>query len=370
MGDGSLSQDEIDALLQGTDDVGTSIPSNFVSQGAEQASSTMSAPEQNAVVETLRSIVTAVVPPLSGYLGGRDISLVNVSIEAKPRNAIVNDFQGQYVQVAMDFQGVLNGKNVILYSSQDAGLISSVMMSNDTTAAVELTDAHLSTIQEFTSTFLSSIATQLGNRLGGTINTTPASLNVANNASELQIPSSDPIKATYDLSMDGVSNFKIYHIIDANITQNLVPSMGGGGGMGQKQFQQPFQQGYAQGGFQGGGFQQRPQFAANPADMSYVKFPPLDAGIAQSNQGDITLLLDVPMTLTVELGRTSKLIQEILGFGEGSIIELDKLAGEPVDLLVNGKLIARGEVVVIDENFGVRITEIVSPDERLLRLAR
>jgi flagellar motor switch protein FliN/FliY len=86
--------------------------------------------------------------------------------------------------------------------------------------------------------------------------------------------------------------------------------------------------------------------------------------ITSGGYGDISLLLDVEMTMTVELGRTTKLVKDILGFGEGSIIELDKLAGEPVDLLVNGKLIARGEVVVIDENFGIRVTDIVSQDER------
>jgi flagellar motor switch protein FliN/FliY len=75
--------------------------------------------------------------------------------------------------------------------------------------------------------------------------------------------------------------------------------------------------------------------------------------------------MDVFMELTVELGRTKKLIREILGIGEGTIIELDKLAGEPVDILVNHKLIAKGEVVVIDENFGVRVTEIVSPMQRM-----
>nr|HPQ52360.1 flagellar motor switch protein FliN [Spirochaetota bacterium] len=83
---------------------------------------------------------------------------------------------------------------------------------------------------------------------------------------------------------------------------------------------------------------------------------------------NINLLLDVKLALTVELGRTTMLVKDILGLGEGSIIELDKLAGEPVDLLVNGKLIARGEVVVIDENFGVRVTDIVSPAERLMRV--
>ncbi|HRX16865.1 MAG TPA: flagellar motor switch protein FliN, partial [Spirochaetota bacterium] len=74
------------------------------------------------------------------------------------------------------------------------------------------------------------------------------------------------------------------------------------------------------------------------------------------------------LTLTAELGRTKYLVKDVLGLGEGSIIELDKLAGEPVDLLVNGKLIAKGEVVVIDENFGVRVTDIVSPSERLTKM--
>jgi flagellar motor switch protein FliN/FliY len=82
-------------------------------------------------------------------------------------------------------------------------------------------------------------------------------------------------------------------------------------------------------------------------------------------QANIGLIMDVFMEMTVELGRTRKLIKEILSMGEGTIIELDKLAGEPVDILVNHKLIAKGEVVVIDENFGVRVTEIVSPNERL-----
>ena len=78
--------------------------------------------------------------------------------------------------------------------------------------------------------------------------------------------------------------------------------------------------------------------------------------------------MDVSMQLTVELGRTKMLIKDILGMGEGTIVELDKLAGEPVDLLVNGKLIAKGEVVVIDENFGVRVTDIISPMERISSL--
>jgi flagellar motor switch protein FliN/FliY len=82
----------------------------------------------------------------------------------------------------------------------------------------------------------------------------------------------------------------------------------------------------------------------------------------------IDMLLDVPLHLTVELGRTKRLVKDILQLGPGSVLELDKLAGEAVDVLINGRLIAKAEVVVIDENFGVRITEIISRSERLKEL--
>ena len=94
----------------------------------------------------------------------------------------------------------------------------------------------------------------------------------------------------------------------------------------------------------------------------------LEADSVQVNDANIGLILDVPLSVTVELGRTKKSIKDILELTNGSIVELDKLAGEPVDIQVNGKFLAKGEVVVIDENFGVRITEIASPAERAAKL--
>ena len=82
----------------------------------------------------------------------------------------------------------------------------------------------------------------------------------------------------------------------------------------------------------------------------------------------IELLLDVPLELSVELGRTRMSIQELLSLGPGSVIELDKVAGEPLDILVNNRLVARGEAVVVNDKFGIRITDIVSPAERIARL--
>ena len=103
----------------------------------------------------------------------------------------------------------------------------------------------------------------------------------------------------------------------------------------------------------------------NVPNVQQLQYPNLQAGLNAGEQGNISLIMDVFMEMTVELGRTKKTIKDILGMGEGTIIELDKLAGEPVDILVNHKKIAKGEVVVIDENFGVRVTEILSPMERV-----
>lgn len=96
-----------------------------------------------------------------------------------------------------------------------------------------------------------------------------------------------------------------------------------------------------------------------------VHLPNLSNDDITYDQGNIGLLMDVPMEVTVELGRAKRLIKDILSMGEGTIISLDKLAGEPIDILVNHKLIARGEVVVIDENFGVRVTEILSSKDKI-----
>ena len=110
------------------------------------------------------------------------------------------------------------------------------------------------------------------------------------------------------------------------------------------------------------------QYMQNPnvvnVPVQPVQFAPLTPLGVTGNEGNIGLIMDVPLQVTVELGRTKKLIRDILELSTGSVIELDKLAGEPVDILVNGKLLAKGEVVVIDENFGVRITDIISALER------
>jgi flagellar motor switch protein FliN/FliY len=109
--------------------------------------------------------------------------------------------------------------------------------------------------------------------------------------------------------------------------------------------------------------------AGRNTNVQPVQFSNLSSpAYGQVDENNLNLLMDIPLKVTVELGRTQKQIKDILELSQGSIIELDKLAGEPVDILVNNKLIAKGEVVVIDENFGVRVTDIVSQWDRIQKL--
>lgn len=349
MGDGSLSQDEIDALLQGADDIVSGPePSMGFDAPPSRGGSSFTPGEQNNIKNIVNSAISLVAPSLSGYLGGRNLVFSNPVVEAKTQDSVKNDFRGRYVQVAINYTGSVSGKNLVIFNYRDAGVISSLMMGDETgTPPAEITDAHQSTIQEFTNQLISSLATQFSGKVGGGISTTPAVVSIAGSPAELQIPAGEVVKITYDMVIDGVMNSKLYHIIDSGIAGTL-------GSIGAPQQQQ----------------QSQYQYQAPQAQISSVRFPQMGESITTGGYGDISLLLDVEMTMTVELGRTTKLVKDILGLGEGSIIELDKLAGEPVDLLVNGKLIAKGEVVVIDENFGVRVTDIVSQDERFKSVNR
>jgi flagellar motor switch protein FliN/FliY len=172
------------------------------------------------------------------------------------------------------------------------------------------------------------------------------------------LPAGTFLQAVYGLDLgDGVKR-QIWEAYGGSVAQDISAAISGPHpSSGAHPQASSAMGGQAMGGMQGmsgmGGFGQ-------PTNVQAVQFPNLSPAMTSRETGNIGLLMDVFMEMTVELGRTKKLIKEILSMGEGTIIELDKAAGEPVDILVNHKLIAKGEVVVIDENFGVRVTEIVS----------
>jgi len=105
-----------------------------------------------------------------------------------------------------------------------------------------------------------------------------------------------------------------------------------------------------------------------PAEVPSAPKDDKMAGIPDTSHRNLSLILDIPLRVAVELGRTKMVVNELLNLGQGSVIELNKLAGEPMEVLVNDKLVARGEAVVVNEKFGVRLTDIISPSERVEQL--
>ena len=113
-----------------------------------------------------------------------------------------------------------------------------------------------------------------------------------------------------------------------------------------------------------------PGGAKSVAPAAFTNFSDAQPALSTASGNDINMILDIPVQLTVELGRTRIPIKHILQLAQGSVVELDALAGEPMDVLVNGYLIAQGEVVVVNDKFGIRLTDIVTPSERMRRLSR
>src|SRR6056297_923600 len=378
MSDGSLSQDEIDALLQGSSmDLGGQDASS--SGGGGNAG--LSEQEKQQFAQILGQIVQSQGSNLSGMIG-ETVTLRTPSIELVAGDSAGQGLPDNMVEVQIDFSEGLSGFHSYLLPNEAATTIAGKMMGQ---TEVELNEAALSALEEAGNTLAGSAATSIGDVIGTTVMTSPGSTKTVSNA-DVQGPSGQAVKATYSLKIDDEQETNLVELFDLSVVKSILQAGSGGSGGQQaapqaqpQQAGQQMMQQQAMGNQQMGGGQmwggQAPfggQSAAGTQGMGgggvnvqAVQFPNLNPQSGGSEQGNIGLLMDVYMEMTVELGRTRRLIKDILGMGEGTIIELDKLAGEPVDILVNHKLIARGEVVVIDENFGVRVTEIVSPMDRV-----
>ena len=369
MSDGSLSQDEIDALLQETESL-------EIDMGPAGGGEPLTEQEKSRFLALLEGIAQTQASNLS-ILTRKSVSLEKPVLQVKAGPAILPDLPEEIVDVKLNFTDGLVGEHSYLLEVGVAQTIAGLMMGQ---AGIELDDAALSAVAEALSQISGSATTDFGNQVARTIKTTPADYQKVSR-DQARFPQGDVvIKLEYPLLIEGEEPGSLIELFSLSLVKEIVnltsvvaaaaPAAGtpaaamaslsagagggsppAGGGM-QQTFGQPLSM-------------QGPGFAQAPPNVQPVQFANLQAGTASSEQGNIGLLMDVFMEMTVELGRTKKLIREILGIGEGTIIELDKLAGEPVDILVNHKLIAKGEVVVIDENFGVRVTEIVSPMERM-----
>jgi flagellar motor switch protein FliN len=386
MSDGSLSQDEIDALLSGGGggmDFGGGAPEQAAGAGLTDQ-------EKAAFLELLSSNVGSTSANLSGMVG-ESVDIQSPTLDEQDADTFRNSVPDQLVEIRIDFQDGVIGHHTYIFPQDIATTIAGKMMGQED---VELNEAALSALEEAGNTVAGSAATSIGDRIGTTVMTAPAKTTMGS-GSDLDVPDDGAVVVTYPTTINDQPQSSIIEVFSLSVVKTIAGALTGGGGAAQMSGMDQQQQAAAgpPGGdfmqMQGGGGQGFGQMGAPqqqqpmggqpqmgfgqpmmgggmaPPNVQGVQFPNLVPQQSAGDQGNIGLLMDVYMEMTVELGRTRRLIRDILGFGEGTIVELDKLAGEPVDILVNHKPIAKGEVVVIDENFGVRVTEILSPMDRV-----
>jgi flagellar motor switch protein FliN/FliY len=362
MSDGSLSQDEIDALLQSTDTV------DIDSAPAVAGGTALGEQERAAFQALLQEVVESQSSNL-GMLTGKTVRIDAPTVQVVVPEQVAEDLPGEVVQVRIDFSEGLPAQHSYVLPVEAATRIAALMMGQE---GVELDEVAYSSLGEALSNIAGPATTAIANQISGAIQMS-APVTQRKPRGELTLPEGEyVVKVEYPLTIEGDMPTRLIELFEPA----MVAQVAGAGAQSVRRAAAPARPAARPAPRPAAAAPKAaPAFGPAPGAMGYgmsggpsvqpVQFPTLQGGVQASEPGNIGLLMDVYMELTVELGRTRKLVKDILTIGEGSIIELDKLAGEPVDILVNHKLIAKGEVVVIDENFGVRVTEIVSQAERM-----
>jgi flagellar motor switch protein FliN len=373
--DGALSQDEIDALLAGVDSGSPgSAPTATMAAGPSGGGSEE---DRRAFKDFLSANIGAESSNLS-MMTGATVTLKEPQVSFTNRDAILGQFPDMVTVVKADFSSGFPGEHLFVLPEDAAKSIASLMNKEEN---IQMDEMAMSVVGEAISQLVGTQITDLTKKTNNKsiANVAPEAVNVRKATAAL--PAGDFLSASYPLDLGDGKQHQIWEIYGGSVASDIARALNGGG-------QHPAAGGGKPAGMQmpmgggmpsmGGGMQMpmggmgmgMPGMGGMagmgvPTNVQAVQFPNLMPHNMPQEAGNISLIMDVYMEMTVELGRTKKLIKEILSMGEGTIIELDKLAGEPVDILVNHKLIAKGEVVVIDENFGVRVTEIVPPHERM-----
>ncbi len=431
--DGMLSQDEINALLNGIDSGEIDI-NEAAAQAAEQEAKRQEeidnfqhaeATDEAALNEAERDAVGEIANICMGSAATTLFSLVNRKVNittpvvslARWEN-VLEDYEKPCVFIQIKYTAGLDGHNILVLKEHDVKVITNLMMGGDGTDLdnEELGELHLSAISEAMNQMMGASATSLSTMLGKLIDISPPEASqidltaVKDGTDIAPFLGGTFVKIKFRMQIDDdlvdSTLMQLYPVDFAKfLSEKFMESMMGSveesapaaapepapapapapaaPDMGQQpRMQQPMpdmsgmqgMQGMPQGGMPMGGY---PQMGMPQGGMPMMGYPQMvmpmqtmniqpaqfqafaAGGAPGGDSANIDLIMDVPLEVTVELGRTKKLISEILDFAPGTILELEKIAGEPVDVLVNGKLVAKGEVVVIEESFGVRVTDIV-----------
>ena len=413
-----LSQDEINALLSGMAADGDDASSGADAGGADAAPAgdvASAAPggggedeltdfEKDAIGEVANiSMGTSATTLYS--LVNRKVDITTPEVTMSTWNDIVDNYEKPCVFIQIHYKVGLDGYNMLILKEDDVKIITDLMMGGDGTSTDgELSELHLSAISEAMNQMMGSSATSLSSMLGRMIDISPpeaslVDLTEGNPGDYAEFLMGRFVKISFRMQIGDLVDSTIMQVYPVSFAKELYdhfigsqeaapaptpepapaptpepapapaaapmpdPNMAAAPppNMGYPQ-QAPPQMGYGapQMGYGAPQMGYAPPPMGAPVNVQQAQFTTFSNDInPMQPQENIELIKDVPLEVTVELGRTRKSINDILDFSPGTIIELDKIAGEPIDVLVNGKNVAKGEVVVIDESFGVRVTEII-----------
>lgn len=368
--DGMLSQEEINALLGGMgEDSGSDSSDTQASEGMEP----LSGEEKDAIGEISNISMGTAATTLSTLLNQRvNITTPNVSIANW--SDISQSYDRPCVFIQISYIEGLDGNNILILREKDVKIITDLMMGGTGTDvdATELTELHLSAICEAMNQMMGSAATSISSVLEKKVDISPPTASLIDLDGSIDeeglgdFLKGQFVKVAFRLEIGTLIDSELMQLYPIDFAKELYSKF-----MSSTETEQPTPAApqpatpapvapQAVTPTPMAAPMPTPVMPSQPVNVAPAQFQAFDAGINPlMQQENIGLIMDVPLEVTVELGRTNKTIKEILDFSPGTIIELNKLAGEAIDLLVNGKYVAKGEVVVIEDNFGIRITEIV-----------
>ena len=377
-----LSQEEINALLDDTFTNNEAVPSMSGDDGLDFM-------EKDTLGELGNISMGAAATTLSALLGKR-VEITTPKIATTTIEDIKAEYTKSYIIIDVNYNKGLKGKNIFIMHTYDAGVIVDLMMGGDgSQSSSELNDLHLSAVSEAMNQMMGSSCTSLSQILGKRIDIQPPVLGMYDlqNYELLDGQKDSIVKISFRVVIQDLIDSEMMQILPVSFARELAEEMISKNDLtkykpaGEKASSADSTQAARQKPHQviadspptvsPGAAPATPVYNVPQQEkvvVSTAQFAQLAPEGAVAGQPNLDLLLDVGLQMSVELGRTNKKIKEILELTVGSVLELDKLAGEPVDILINGKLLAKGEVVVIDENFGVRVTEILSPADRVKNL--
>lgn len=377
--DGMLSQEEIDALTGAASTMTAAAPSSTM---------TLTDAERDAIGEIANINMGTAATTLSTLLNNK-VTITTPKVSYVTINEISAQYDKPCVFIHISYIDGISGNNVLILKEHDVKVITDLMMGGDgSNTDGELTELHLSAISEAMNQMMGSAATSLSSMLDKKVDISPPTASVVDlndsidDVTVSNFLSDELVQVSFDMRIGDLVDSQIMQLYPFDFARDLYQKFVGEVGIGQEPVQpepvvapEPQQMPEQTASMPGMGMDmnmaaQQPQMQQAMPQQPYMmptpnvnvqpaQFQPFNAGVSPlMQQENIDLIMDVPLEVTVELGRSNKSIKEILDFSPGTIIELNKLAGEPVDVLVNGKFVAKGEVVVIEENFGIRITEI------------